>query len=112
MPETLPDIRELQARIVAIEQRLPPKRVRHPRAAMDGDTLARLRRAAGLSQRDLAAFLGVSGPAVHQMEHGEIPVDDVRARKVRKVVIRVLRKIDDHSRTPEQTAILAECEKT
>jgi transcriptional regulator with XRE-family HTH domain len=52
----------------------------------DGTTLAGLRSLAGLTQKDVADRMGVTVPAVHQIEHRDYVRDDTAARYQRGVV--------------------------
>lgn len=100
-------IEDLRRRVEAIEQR-----GRRPKSesAIPADVLVRWRHAAGLSQRDLAAHLGVTGAAVHGWERGGVAIDEKRARKIRRVIARRIERIDSSSRSQEQNQALVECE--
>jgi transcriptional regulator with XRE-family HTH domain len=66
---------------------------------MRSQQLLSLRRSAHLSQRELAKLIGVSAPAISQVERGLTQLTDEHARKVLEVVARrkeLISKVLEH----------------
>lgn len=100
-------IAEIEARVAALEARTKP--AKPAPSVIDAGEVRRLRGLADMSQRDLAGYLGVTGSAVHGMEHGTIGVDAARAKKIRRIVARAIRKMERNGEplTAEQRAFAA-----